>query len=545
MIDKSKFINQKSKLTLITVCVSVFIFGFFNPVLAAQSVVNDPGYTEDSRDIDKQWGLSRVGFTSSWSKTSGSLDNVVAILDTGVDATHEDLKNINFVEGYDFIARKAIVGKINSDDNGHGTLVTGILAATPNNGVGIAGTNRLVTIMPIKVLDSEGKGQAAVVAEGIRWAADHGAQFINLSLGGSGFPDDSSLSGAITYAYKKNVLIVAAAGNDSALEGLNLDTKPAFPICDDNNSNMILGVTVSDSNDLKPEFANFGKNCVDVMAPGKRILSTINYDPITKIYSPNSYAYGSGTSLAVPLVVGQAALIRSVFPQATNSQIRDRIISTADNLDALNMSQCGGVSCKGLLGAGRINVFKSLQGDLVPNNIKEGELLRAENSNTIYFYSGGQKRLISSFVYNQRFLNNPVNVVKAELLSSLPESSYAMPLDGTLVKWHKEPTVFFISHGKKHPVSFGVFKQRGFDFKNVSTVSFEELNSWSTGSFLVPTEGILVKSQRNNTLYFVLGQVLHPVSREYYIDKGLSVLPVFVLSDLEIKTLPKGDPFVR
>ena len=79
MIDKSKFKNQKSKLTLITVCVSVFIFGFFNPVLAAQSVVNDPGYTEDSRDIDKQWGLSRVGFSTSWAKTMGSLENVVAV----------------------------------------------------------------------------------------------------------------------------------------------------------------------------------------------------------------------------------------------------------------------------------------------------------------------------------------------------------------------------------------------------------------------------------------------------------------------------------
>lgn len=544
MVNKSKVKSKKFKV-LLSFGLGVFVFGFFNPVLAVQPVVNDPGYTEDSRDIDKQWGLSRVGFSTSWAKTTGSLDNVVAVLDTGVDATHEDLKNINIVEGYDFIARKAIVGKVNSDDNGHGTLVTGILAATPNNGIGIAGTNRLVTIMPIKVLDSEGKGQASVVAEGIRWAADHGAQFINLSLGGNGFPDDSSMSAAITYAYKKNVLIVAAAGNDSALDGLNLDTKPAFPICDDNNSNMILGVTASDSNDLKPSFANYGKNCVDVMAPGKRILSTINYDPLTKIYSPNSYAYGSGTSLAVPLVVGQAALIRAVFPQATNSQIRERIISTADNLESLNLSQCGGVSCKGLLGAGRINVFKSLQGDLVPSNIKEGELLRAENSNTIYFYSGGQKRLISSFVYNQRFLNVSVNVVKSELLASLPESSYTMPLDGTLVKWHKEPAVFYISQGKKHPVSLGVFKQRGFDFKNVNTVSYEELNSWSNGSFLVPNEGVLVRSQRNSALYLVIGQVLHPISKEYYLDKGLKVLPIYILSEEEIKTLPKGEPFVR
>ena len=90
---------------------------------------------------------------------------------------------------------------------------------------------------------------------------------------------------------------------------------------------MVIGVAATDQNDLKPDFSNYGKNCIDVDAPGKRILSTINFDPLTQKPAPNSYAYGSGTSLAVPFVVGQAALIKSLYPTATNIQIRDRIIS--------------------------------------------------------------------------------------------------------------------------------------------------------------------------------------------------------------------------
>ncbi|MDQ3018351.1 MAG: S8 family serine peptidase, partial [bacterium] len=115
-------------------------------------------------------------------------------------------------------------------------------------------------------------------------------------------------------------------------------------------------MTAADVNDLKPDFANYGKACVDVSAPGKRILSTINHDPATGGVSSDSYAYASGTSLAVPFVSAQAALLKSLYPFASNRQIRDRIISTADNIDMLNLSQCSGKSCVGFLGKGRINV---------------------------------------------------------------------------------------------------------------------------------------------------------------------------------------------
>jgi subtilisin family serine protease len=121
----------------------------------------------------------------------------VAIIDTGVDETHQDLKGINFVPGFDFINNRAIAPGTDSDDNGHGTLVTGVLGATPNNGIGIAGTNWQISVMPVKALDSTGKGDADTLAEAIVWATDHGAQFLNLSVGGVGFGHDTSLANAI------------------------------------------------------------------------------------------------------------------------------------------------------------------------------------------------------------------------------------------------------------------------------------------------------------------------------------------------------------
>ena len=210
------------------------------------------------------------------------------------------------------------------------------------------------------------------MAQAIVWAADHGAQFINLSVGGIGFGHDTTLANAIAYAFNKNILIVAAAGNDLNTAGQSLDLNPVFPICDDNNYNMVIGVAATDQNDLKPDFSNYGHNCIDVSAPGKRILSTISLDPITNNPAPNSYAYASGTSLAVPFVVGQAALIRALYPTATNIQIRDRIISSADRIDSLNLTQCGGGSCAGLIGSGRIDVPASIQTAIAQNLSRRG-----------------------------------------------------------------------------------------------------------------------------------------------------------------------------
>jgi hypothetical protein len=514
-------------------------------ITVTQISVNDPGFTTSPQDIDRQWGIPKVGFDVVWHQSVGSPTNVVAVIDTGIDGTHEDLQNMKMVSGYNFIAHQPLEGQINSDDNGHGTLIAGLLGASANNGKGIVGLNWQVSIMPLKALDASGKGDSSTISESLVWAVDHGANFINLSLGGIGFGHDTMLADSVTYAYNKGAVIVAAAGNDTAITGGNLDIEPVYPICDDNNANMIIGVAATDQNDLKPQFSNFGKNCIDVTAPGKRILSTISYDPLSKTPSPNSYAYASGTSLAVPFVVAEATILKSLFPNATNEQIRDRIISSTDPVDYLNPTQCAGSSCKGLLGSGRINVVKAAATEIVTTPpIKEGELVKSQDSSTVYLISGGQKRIVSPFVFNQRFLNTPVKTVGDSQIQELPQGPYATPLEGTLVKLDGQTTVYIISTGLKLPVTYQVFKQRGLDFSKVSTLSFSEVESWATGNLLPPAEGTLVRGIKNKTVYWVVGSVLHPINYEFFIQRGLNVFPIMIVPDLDIPSFPKGEAYI-
>jgi hypothetical protein len=512
---------------------------------AQAAVTNDPGFTTNPDDVDKQWGLVKTGFPDAWSKTTGSKNVIVAVIDTGIDETHEDLQTINFVQGFNVLTRQLISPGTNSDDGGHGTLITGVLGATPNNGVGIVGTNWQISIMPIKVLDAAGKGEASAVSEAIVWAADHGADVINLSLSGIGFGHDTTLSNAISYAFKKDAVIVAAAGNDIAASGDNLDAVPVYPICDDNNANMIIGVAATDHNDLKASFSGYGKNCIDVSAPGKRILSTINHDPLTKNSAPNSYAYASGTSLAVPFVSGQAALLKALYPSATNTQIRDRIVSTTDQIDNLNLSQCDNLSCRGMLGSGRINVEKSLEAGTFITAIMEGDLVKSEDTSAIYHIVGGQKRIVSPFVYNQKYLGATVKSVGEPMLVSLPQGSYETPTDGTLVKLDQSPTVFYMNNGMKLPITAQIFSQRGLDFKNVNIVSYSELNSWPQGNFLPPTEGALVKTLGKKTVYWVVSGTFHPINSNFYWEKGLNIFPIMVISEKDLTSFAKGEAYIK
>lgn len=503
---------------------------------------NDPGFTENPANIDKQWGLVKTNFLKAWELTMGSKDVVIAVIDTGIDATHEDFQKTRFVKGYNALTGNPISRRANSDDNGHGTLVAGIIAASTDNGKGIAGAARNVSIMPVKALDSEGSGSSANITKAIIWATDHGADVINLSLGGVGFSHDTKLASAITYAYDKNVVIVSAAGNDVAVTGGNLDKEPVFPICNDNGKNMVIGVTATDVNDLKPAFANYGKACVDVSAPGKRILSTINFDPASGGARPNAYAYASGTSLAVPYVSAQAGLLRSLFPFATNRQIRDRIIATADNIDNLNLSQCANESCRGFLGGGRINVLKSLEKQII--KIDDGDIVQILGTTDYYYINGGKRQRLSPYVRNQRFKNLAVKQVTLSELESFSEGSYAEPLNGTLVKSPNDPTVYYMQTGLRRPVTAAVFAMHGFQFASIITLTNIEVGSWIEGSFLAPPEGALIRTATNTTVYWVVAGTLHPINAKFYTDRGLNIFPVTIAPDNDIAKFPKGDPYV-
>ncbi len=503
---------------------------------------DDPFFTTNPENIDKQWGLVKAEFITAWETATGSDSVVVAIVDTGIDQTHDDLKSAKFATGFNVFSGTTLSRYRNSDDNGHGTLMTGIIGATSNNHRGIAGALRDVTLMPIKALNSKGSGSSAQISEGIVWAADHGADVINLSLGGNGLSHDNTLADAITYAFERDVVIVAAAGNDVAVTGGNLDIDPVFPICDDNGKNMVIGVTATDVNDLKPNFANYGKACIDVSAPGRRIVSTINHDPATGAAKADVYAYASGTSLAVPFVTAQAALLKSLFPFASNRQIRDRIISTVDNIDNLNLSQCAGGSCKGLLGGGRINVAKSIEEQIL--SLEDGELVERTSTGQIYYINGGKRQYVTPFVLNQRFAGVPRKQVTSIDLEKFPEGSYAEPLEGTLVKIPETSTVYYIEQGLRRPVTGQVFQLRKFNFNNVHTLSSTEVFSWIEGSFLTPPEGTLVRTAKSLTVYWTVGGVLHPINEKFWIDRGLNIFPVIFVPDSDLNKYPIGDAYI-
>lgn len=503
---------------------------------------DDPGFTTNGANIDKQWGLVKANFLKAWEKTLGDKKTVVAVIDTGIDARHKDFNHTHFTTGYNVLTQRTISRSANSDDNGHGTLIAGVIAASMDNNEGITGAAPDVTLMSVKALSSDGSGTARNIADGIMWATDNGADIINLSLGGIGFAHDTDLANAITYAYGKNVVIVAAAGNDVAITGGNLDVDPVFPICNDNGKNMVIGVTATDVNDLKPDFANYGKACVDVSAPGKRILSTISHDPASGGVAPNSYAYASGTSLAVPLVSAQAGLLRSLFPEASNRQIRNRIISTADNIDNLNLSQCGGSSCRGLLGAGRINAAKSLEKQIAV--IDDGDLVQVAGTLDFYLINGGKRQRVSPFVKNQRYKNLDVKEVDLADVESFSEGSYAEPINGTLVKSPNDPTVYYMQTGLRRPVTANVFAERKFNFSDIAILTNVEVGSWVQGSFLTPSDGVLIRSEKNPTVYWVVGGVLHAVNNKYFVDRGLNIFPVTYGLDSDINSFPKGDPYI-
>jgi hypothetical protein len=232
---------------------------------------------------------------------------IVAVVDSG-SGPHPDLVE-NLLPG------RSIIGTVETQDgrdidaSGHGTHVSGIIAAVANNGIGGSGVAPNAKILPIQVLDQAGQGDARDVAAGVRFAADNGARVINLSLGGA--TESSSLTQAITYANDKGVLVVAAAGNGGAAD------KPKWPASLD----LTLAVTAVDQANNATSFDQRG-DYIDLSAPGANIVSTAKGDYVTL----------SGTSMAAGFVAGAAALLFAAEPRVTNAQVRDILLRTATDI---------------------------------------------------------------------------------------------------------------------------------------------------------------------------------------------------------------------
>ena len=257
-------------------------------VFTAQFVPNDPLYKE------KQWHLKRVGAEKAWDYACGE-GVTVAVVDTGIACYDKspfmkgtDLQGTHCTSGWNFVDDRAEAW----DDQGHGTHVAGTIAQTTNNGKGVAGLAYCATLMPVKVLSKQGWGTTANVAEGIRWAADHGAQVVNLSLGG---PIKSKiLEDAVQHAVDKGVLVVAAAGNS----GKSVGYPAAYP--------QVLAVSATDNKDNIAWFSSRGPQ-VGIAAPGVGVTQqTICNNGRDKCEVFGTF---NGTSMASPHVAGIAAML--------------------------------------------------------------------------------------------------------------------------------------------------------------------------------------------------------------------------------------------
>jgi len=265
----------------------------------------------------RQWALTRLGAETVW-KTSTGRGVVVAVVDTGV-SLHVDLTG-HVLAGRDFV----VPGTTPVDQNGHGTHVAGIISAVANNGIGIAGLAPNTRILPVRVLDKTGVGDSANVAKGIVWAVDHGAKVINLSL--SSTSADSAGRAAVAYAISKNVVVVAAAGNDSC--PFLFGAPRSYPAAYDG----VLGVGAITSAGAVASYSSCG-SWVDVAAPGSSILSTVPKSPYPTLGCPASYCTLSGTSMAAPHVAAAAALeIAKLGSGASQATVRSLIQSTADDI---------------------------------------------------------------------------------------------------------------------------------------------------------------------------------------------------------------------
>ena len=270
-----------------------------NLIRSIEQVPDDPEYASQAPY------LGTVHVPQAWDVADTRSSVTVAVLDTGVDLDHPDLVP-NLVAGFDAVNEDSNP----SDDQGHGTMVAGIIGASTGNGAGVAGVAWNARIMPVKVLGADGVGTDADLAQGIVWATDHGARVINMSLGGAGA--SAVIDDAVDYAIAHEVVLVAAAGNDASPV---LQYPAAAP--------GVYGVTATDAAGKFAWFSNHGP-WYYLAAPGIGIRSTALAAGATA-----AYATGSGTSFSSPIVAGVMALVRERHPGWGWFEVGDEVVRTA------------------------------------------------------------------------------------------------------------------------------------------------------------------------------------------------------------------------
>ncbi len=357
-----------------------FSFGKKIPEIPTMALNVTPG--TDPR-LNLQWGMQSMNATEAWKKVTGSKKMIVAVIDTGVDYTHEDLagnlwhnpgeiannqidddKNgfIDDVIGWDFagntnkpydVTSSTFQMFLGGGNPGHGTHCAGNVGAVGNNSKGISGASPNVSIMALRFLNEKGQGSTATAVKAINYAVANGAKILSNSWGSEGDDpreDNRALKSAITNALDHNVLFVAAAGNGHSGKGYDNDTDPRPGVPASYDIANIISVAAIDKDDKLGSFSNWGHKTVDVAAPGVKIYSTM-----TRNRYGDTVAFGipwDGTSMATPHVAGAAALVWAAHPNYSALDVKKALLSTVTKISSMDGKSTSG---------GKINLAAAIQ----------------------------------------------------------------------------------------------------------------------------------------------------------------------------------------
>ncbi|MSR32593.1 MAG: hypothetical protein EXR99_13925 [Gemmataceae bacterium] len=334
-----------------------------DPKFSSLYGMNNSGQTSGLTDAD-------IDAPEAWNIFTGTGQTIVAVIDSGVDYSHQDLASnmwrnpgeiagdnqdndgngfIDDIFGADFFNNDGNP----MDDNGHGTHVAGTIGAVGNNGIGVTGVNWKARIMALKFLDSNGSGSVSGAISALNYAVTKGAKISNNSWGGGGY--SSLMAQAINNAKSAGHIFVAAAGN----EGANNDSIANYP--SNYNSDNVVAVAATGNSDTLASFSNYGRTTVDLAAPGVSIYSTL---------PGNSYGSLSGTSMATPHVSGALSLLWDKFPNLTYQQVVQKLLSSVDAVAGLSGKVATG---------GRLNLEKLLSTTTAPpSDLAGAKIISAE-----------------------------------------------------------------------------------------------------------------------------------------------------------------------
>lgn len=405
-----------------------------------------------------QTGLAGIdiGFEAAYPKIANlnKGNTKVAVIDTGVTVIPETSGQV--IAGYNFVNNSNNA----SDDNGHGTFISSIIASKSNNSVGIAGINDRVSILPIKVLEADGSGYLSNLIQGIQYAIDQNASIINLSLASTAY--DTGLNNIIEKAYQRGIIIVVAAGNS----GNNITSPSISPLNNDGNKNWVVGVGAVDNRGNRPSYSNYGLG-IDVVAPGDNILG---YN------QNNTLEYRSGTSIATAVVSGVLASWRDYYGNLSPDDANNLINSSSQSGRLISMNNA-----------------------MVRRNYPNGSLIRTANSGVYIVKQGVKRPIIDPIVFLSYYYRwQDIVVISQASFDSIPTGD-ALPLREGLLIADKDK-VYVIEQGMKRPIaSPEVFLGLGYKWGNIYTPSQSVLNNHPTGALVAdinqPPNGSVVYAE--------------------------------------------------